>query len=300
LKTVTASNRLTTIGCHAFRDCNNLEEITGLDGTITLCGCCFFNCYKLKSSSFSNTNILFYNADHGFIFAECDSLTTVPLSPNNTFIPLRAFQSSGIQTLNLPSSITSIGNLAFRDCTSLTTINLDNITTIGAECFTNCSNLQVNASTDLLSLTSLGSAAFAFSGISGELNCPNLTGELYTNAFRGCTELTKVTNLGSITKIGNSAFLGCSNLFEIHFPTTLTYVGEGWHPDIDRNKVFTITGLDNVTTHYHQNWRLWAYNIQNPVCNNTTDTESIISASNNLSSYTNSFFLPKMTKTRSG
>ena len=54
LKKVIASDKLTVIGCRAFDDCQNLEEITGLDGTLTVYGDAFFRNKKLKNSNFAN------------------------------------------------------------------------------------------------------------------------------------------------------------------------------------------------------------------------------------------------------
>lgn len=53
LKTVKASSKLTTIGHSAFRLCSNLENITGLSGTIELYGGYqFYGDSKLLSDSF--------------------------------------------------------------------------------------------------------------------------------------------------------------------------------------------------------------------------------------------------------
>lgn len=68
LKKVKASNKLHTAGYRAFNACKNLEEISGLDGTITVYGCAFFQCWKLKNECFNNVEVLFpaTNGEYSF------------------------------------------------------------------------------------------------------------------------------------------------------------------------------------------------------------------------------------------
>ena len=61
LKKVIASNKLTKIGRSAFSGDINLEEITGLSGTILIEAGAFNGCSKLKSDCFNNCEILFHN-----------------------------------------------------------------------------------------------------------------------------------------------------------------------------------------------------------------------------------------------
>jgi len=93
-----------------------------------------------------------------------------------------------ISGIELPSSITKIGERAFGNCTLLQVINLQNVTEIGQEAFSNCSSL-------------LG------------VNLNNLTG-IYIQTFSGCDELTEVI-APNVTQIGDSAFTNCFNLISI-------------------------------------------------------------------------------------
>lgn len=56
-------------------------------------------------------------------------------------------------------TVTTIGNLAFANCTALRTANFPNVTSIGGGAFEECSAL---GRVDLGSVTSIGSAAFRF------------------------------------------------------------------------------------------------------------------------------------------
>ena len=109
---------------------------------------------------------------------------------------------SSLTTINLPSSLTSIGGYAFRNCTSLTTINLpSSLTSIGGYAFSDCTSLTtINLPS---SLTSIGQSAF--------YNCPSLT----------------TINLpSSLTSIGVYAFSDCSSLITINLPSSLTSIGQ--------------------------------------------------------------------------
>ena len=88
-------------------------------------------------------------------------------------------------------SVTSIGQDAFRDCTSLTSITIPN------------------------SVTSIGYGAF--SGCTGftSITIPNNVTEIDRYAFYGCTGLTSITIPNSVESIGNYAFRNCTGLTSI-------------------------------------------------------------------------------------
>ena len=61
LRKVTASSNLFGIGRCAFSDCTNLEEISGLSGTITMFEGAFENCAKLTSNNFEHCNGFYFD-----------------------------------------------------------------------------------------------------------------------------------------------------------------------------------------------------------------------------------------------
>ena len=93
--------------------------------------------------------------------------------------------------INLPNSVISIGEYAFRYCTSLTNITIpDSVTSIGSRAFYGCSGLTE---------VTIG-------------NGVTIIGDL---AFDGCTSLTNITIPDSVTSIGDLAFSGCSSLTSV-------------------------------------------------------------------------------------
>lgn len=89
--------------------------------------------------------------------------------------------------------VTQIGNYAFYDCSSLTSVVIpEGVATIGSNAFMKCSVLTSVVIPE--SVTSIGG-----------------------NAFRGCSALTEVIIPEGVTEIGNSAFYDCSSLTKVWF-----------------------------------------------------------------------------------
>ena len=77
------------------------------------------------------------------IFEDCNNLETVVLPEKLVSIPENAFRNTKLTELNLPESVTEIGQYAFMGCNNLKQINLtDNITKLGDHVFASCANLS--------------------------------------------------------------------------------------------------------------------------------------------------------------
>jgi len=121
-------------------------------------------------------------------------------------------------------SVTSIGNDAFRDCTSLTSVTIPNsVTSIGDGAFLKCSGLT--SVTIPNSVTSIGDYAFAECTGLTSVTIGNSVTSIGNYAFHYCSGLTSVTIPNSVTYIGNSAFLACSGLTSVTIPNSVTSIG---------------------------------------------------------------------------
>ena len=110
-------------------------------------------------------------------------------------------QCSSLSSITIPNSVTSIGEVAFSGCSSLTSITIPNsVTSIGAHAFNGCSSLA--SVTIGNGVTSIGRFA-----------------------FESCSSLTSVTIGNSVTSIESSAFYGCSSLTSITIPNSVTSIG---------------------------------------------------------------------------
>ena len=126
---------------------------------------------------------------------------TTEATPESSFVyavnedgTVRITKFKGTETdVVIPSTIdgkrvTSIGDYAFYNCTSLTSVTIpDSVTSIGYRAFYNCESLTSVTISD--SITSIES-----------------------RTFYNCTSLTSVTIPDSVTSIGWGAFYGCESL----------------------------------------------------------------------------------------
>jgi hypothetical protein len=150
-----------------------------------------------------------------------------------------------ITSLVIPSSVTSIGILAFGDCKNLTSIVIpSSVTSIGAGAFCGCSNLT--SITIPNSVTSIG--RYAFDGCSGltSIDIPSSVISIGAGAFCGCSNLTSITIPNSVTSIGILAFDGCSGLTSIVIPSSVTSIGDGAFHNC--NNLTSITIPNSVTS----------------------------------------------------
>ena len=110
--------------------------------------------------------------------------------------------------ITFDGDVTSIGEDAFRECTSLTSVTIpDSVTEIGYGAFWGCTSLTSVTIPD--SVTSIGNHAFRDCTSLTSVTIPDSVTEIGEDAFECCTSLTSVTIPDSVTSIGYSAFWNC-------------------------------------------------------------------------------------------
>ncbi len=143
---------------------------------------------------------------------------------NVTSIGDQAFKwCSSLTSITIPSSVTSIRNNAFYWCTGLTSIEIPNsVTSIGGSAFSGCSRLTSIEIPN--SVTSIGSYAFySCSGLTS-IEIPNGVTSIGGSAFSGCSSLTSIEIPNSVTSIGSYTFSDCSSLTSITIPNSVTSI----------------------------------------------------------------------------
>ena len=159
-------------------------------------------------------------------FSGCSGLTSVDIPSSVTSIGVYAFQScSGLTLITIPNSVTSIKEGAFRYCSGLTSVTIPNsVTSIEGETFNKCSGLKSVAIPN--SVTRIGKFAFQRCSLKS-VTIPNSVESIGESAFRECSGLTSVTIPNSVTIIGRSAFNGCSGLTSVTIPNSVTSIEWG-------------------------------------------------------------------------
>ena len=150
-----------------------------------------------------------------------------------------AVPASTSGTITIPSAlggyiVKSIEDGAFSLCSGLTSVTIpDSVTSIGSYAFYGYSGLMsfsvgINnpnySSVNGLLLSKDGRTLIQ--GVNGDVTIPEGVTSIGASAFRGCSGLTSVTIPDSVTSIGVGAFEDCSGLVSVTIPDSVTSVGE--------------------------------------------------------------------------
>ena len=123
-------------------------------------------------------------------------------------------------------SVTSIGDYAFYDCSSLTSVTIPNsVTSIGKSPFEGCSSFtKTNYTGDIAGWCNIKFGSYYANPMYyshnfyindqeiKDLVIPNNVTSIGDYAFSGCSSLTSVTIPNSVTSIGHAAFWRCTSL----------------------------------------------------------------------------------------
>ena len=181
LTSVTIGNSVASINTYAFGNCSGLTTV------------------NFNADSCTYAGGMGWNGALQRVFHDCNNITSFNFGSNVKVIPsYLCCGMTGLTSVTIPESVTSIGNDAFENCTGLTAVNFnaDSCTTAGSS-----------------------SGYCAFSG------CSNITSFNFGSNVKiipsylcyGMTGLTSITIPKSVTSIGGSAFYVCSGLTTVNF-----------------------------------------------------------------------------------
>lgn len=205
---ITLPNSITALGDAVFGGCRNLQKVT------------LSNNYLVKryNAAFGGSSYTYDGRDNISVICLTESVTNISgnhfygdslkqiivSSGNSQYCSIDGilFSKDMSEILQYPcdrentnyilnTMVTSIGEAAFYNCTTLTRIMIpDSVTSIGYEAFCGCTSLT-------------------------SVTIPNSVTSIGCSAFYNCTSLTSITIPNSVTSI-DAAFLGCISLTTIY------------------------------------------------------------------------------------
>lgn len=216
LTQVDLPNTLTTIQDAAFYNCTKLKEIT-LPNSVTQLGeGVFQGCSSLSQVRLSeNLKTLSTSTFDG-----CKALTEFDFA-GITEIGEEAFQNTGIQILDLPTTVKTLGESAFAHSALQEIWSLGGVETLPTDVF---AYTQIQTF-DIPQGLYIAPGAFEYSALQKVATGIDVM-EINDGAFRNCRKLTSVELNEDVTRIGDNAFRACTALTSIDFPESLVSIGD--------------------------------------------------------------------------
>ena len=204
---------------------------------------------SITSHTYSNgVGIILSSGDIASIntsgFTNCSGVTSIVLPDSITTIGDYAFYWCKKVNMTLPDNLITIGNNAFNWCGLTGLIIPTGVTTIGDRAFEDC--VKITSIELPNSVTTIGKYAFYYcTGLTGVRLSDSLT-RISECAFLNCDSLTGITIPNGVTTIDAKAFAGCYNLTGITLPNSLTTIGNSGF-----SQCYRLTGItipNGVTT----------------------------------------------------
>ena len=250
------NNSVTSIGDNAFYGCSGLTSVTIPSSVTSIGSYAFDGCSSLTSITIPNSVTSIGKG----AFQYCSSLTSIKVETGNPTYDSRDNCNAIIETATnmliagcmnttIPNSVTSIGNYAFYNCSSLTSITIPNsVTSIDKYAFFGCRGLT--SVTIGNGVTSIRGGAFYGCTSLTSVTIPNSVTNIGEEAFRNCTSLTSITIPNSVTSIDYYAFENCSSLTSITIPESVTRIEQSAFSDCNSLKTITIgSGITYIYRH---------------------------------------------------
>ena len=241
----------TGIGELAFSSCDSLTSIE-IPASVSIIVGNPFICAKLESLTVDPGNTFYYSVNNCLIetrwkrlaagcknsiipddgsvttigknaFYGAVGLETIEIPSSVKTLGSGAFAASGLTSITLPEGITELPYEVFLGCKKLTHVKLpESLTVIDSEAFWLCEGLTKIEIPN--SVTRIGSRAFKKCTSLMDVKLPNHLICIEDNAFEECTGLTSIIIPESVEEIHISAFTKCTNLKTVVLPEGIDYI----------------------------------------------------------------------------
>jgi len=268
LPAITMPATVKTIEDNAFRD-TNIPSLTLNEGLETIGASAFYNCDRLKTLNIPSTvknigNYAFYSCDSILTVTFPEDMTALTTIGTNLFaynkwltkvtlpktgmstIPNSMFQECDrLRNIQLPATITSIGDHAFYSCDSLQTIYIpDGVKSIGYETFCYCKGLRYVRLPE--GLESIGQSCFGYTEKLPFINIPSTVTSIGNWAIH-TTANSSNTNFKSVGIMGSTMPGSKDHVFWQYQPAFSLLVPEGQEEDYQNSTSWTPDATDNRT-----------------------------------------------------
>ena len=152
------------------------------------------------------------------------SIQKIELGGNVSLGNCAFFYCYSLQSVTMPSSLTSIGTRAFQECLSLQSITIPSGVTSASQymCYYSYSLESISIPK---SITSFNNYAFGYCFALESIAIPSGVTTIGTTVFNYCNSLTSITLPSGLTSIGNNAFAYCTSITNVDIPSGVTTIG---------------------------------------------------------------------------
>ena len=185
------------------------------------------------------------------------------------------YNTQALKSIDIPSTVTSIGESAFADCFSLEKIELGQIESLGQNTFANCTSLEtvkIQGSPNVtyppnmfskwsghiaapLKTLEIGAGKIQFSLNSQKdsietIILGNGVTEIPANFAHGCTELTSISLPDALTSVPANAFYDCSSLKKVGISenSELQSIGSNAFQNSGLTQIYIPKGVTSIGT----------------------------------------------------